>query len=232
MAKGRRETPAAKLRNATWAALQEALEMAFLAGELEVRQIQQGFDTAIATEQRENARMVLENDTTPTKSYRLGMVIQLAFGVAADGHLDITNRHPGARGAKGVAGRCGKYLRDRHVVASVDAYQNIAKNAISLTRGNVAEFDAFLTWASAPDRSKEELRAALHYGCLRIAQTARPVKSLPEIDGARLSFAAVMELFDGMLQAPSGGAHEQFIVAALMHARVAQGGGKQRVETK
>ncbi len=232
MAKTKPDPSPLGLGEASWAVLQDALDKAFAADEAEVNEIRARFEAAIPKEQQEKARVVLENDTTPTKSYRVGMVIQLAYGIAAEGHLDVTKRHTGARGAKGVAGRCGKYLKDKHVAASVDAYQNIAKNADTLTRGNFAEFDAFLKWASKPARTKDELRAALKYACLRIAQTARPVKSLPEIDGAKLSFAAVMELFEGMFQAPSGGAHEQFIVAALMHARVAQGGGKQRVETK
>ena len=41
-----------------------------------------------------------------------------------------------------------------------------------------------------------------------------------------------MSLFADMLGSGSGGAHEQFIVAALLHARVEQIGSRQHVETK
>jgi hypothetical protein len=232
MAKTKPDPSSSGLGETTWEVLRGTLERAFSANDSEIGGIRSEFARVIPKKQQENVRIVLEEDPTPTKSYRVGMVVQLAYGAAADGHLDLTKRHTGARGPNGVAGRCGTYLKERHVVASVDAYQNIAKNADTLTRGNHSEFDAFLKWVSEPERTKEQIRAALNYACLRIAQTARPIKSLPEIDGAKLGFAAVMELFDDMLRANSGGAHEQFIVAALLHARVQQGGGRQHVDTK
>src|SRR5436190_6121000 len=119
MAKAKPHAPS--LAEASWGVLQQALDEAFSAEESRVSEIQVQFASAIAKGQQENVRVVLENDSTPTKSYRVGMIIQLAYAIASSTPLDATRRHKGARGAKGVAGRCGKYLRDKHVAASVDA---------------------------------------------------------------------------------------------------------------
>jgi len=99
-------------------------------------------------------------------------------------------------------------------------------------RGNFAEFDAFLEWATNEARTKDQLRAALDFACIRIAETARPVLPFPEIVQDRLTFAAVTGLFVQMIGTGSRGVHEQFITAALLHARVLQESGKQTVETK
>lgn len=181
---------------------------------------------------RENVAAILDRDKSPTKAYRVALVIQLAYGLAADEPLDITVRHPGARGANGVAGRCGALLKDRHVVASKDVFQNIGKNTTNLARGNFPDFDAVLAWASKPARTKDQLTALLEFACSAIAATARPVLKLPEIDQSKLTFAAIMTLFDEMFRTPSAGAHEQFIVAALLQARLEQEGRSQYVDTK
>jgi hypothetical protein len=66
--------------------------------------------------------------------------------------------------------------------------------------------------------------------------TARPVEPMPALNQGVLTFAAVMSLFDQLLNIPSGGAYEQFVVASLLHAKVEQtnvpGHRTERVETK
>ena len=54
---------------------------------------------------------------------------------------------------------------------------------------------------------------------------------MPTIDATRLTFASVTAVFDEMLATSSGGAHEQFIFAALLNA-VVEEAGSGRVATK
>jgi len=166
-------------------------------------------------------------------SYRDGLIIQLAYALCAEGHLDLTQRHPGARGMSGVAGKLGAFLAESHIISVRDAYQNIGKNTANLVRGNFDEFDAFLKWATEPERTKEEFRAAFDYACAAVASTSRPVRAMPELNVGALTFANVMGLLDEMFDAGSQGAYEQFAIAALLHASVAQAGPEgHRVETK
>ena len=120
-----------------------------------------------------------------------------------------------------------------YIISVDDAYQNIAKNTDVMVRGNFPHFDSFLRWASQRNRTKAQPKAAFDLACDHIAGTARPVKALPEIDAPKLTFPAMMSLFARMLQTPSAGAHEQYICAALLDARIQQNNTEgQRVETK
>lgn len=224
--------PPVRLADSAWEVLRAALDKAFSATDEITAVIENTFLSIIPAEQRTHALAVLEGDTTPTKAYRVGLMVQLAYAVAANQHIDITHRQPGARGRTGVAGQCGRYLLDRHVKASIDAYQNIAKNSTNLVRGNNQAFDAFLRWAAEPSRTRDEYKAALYFACLRIARTARPVKAMPQLEKGKLTFAAVMKLLSALLATPSRGVYQQFIVAALLTARVDQEETGQRVETK
>lgn len=160
-------------------------------------------------------------------SYRDGVMIQLAYGLA-EADLDLTKRQPGARS---VAQQLGAFLAERHIRSVKDAYQNIAKNTDVLVRGNVAEFDRLLNWAT--QSKNDERMAALKYACAAVAATARPVKPMPVLNRSALTFSRVVDLLHGMLDTPSGGAFEQFAVAALLNTLVANHGeGRARVETK
>jgi hypothetical protein len=166
-------------------------------------------------------------------SYRDALIIQLAYGLCVGGHLDLTKRHPGTRGKQGVAGQMGSFLSQSHIRSVQDAYQNIAKNTPNLTRGNFAEFDSFLRWVSGKQRCKEELRAAFNYCCAAVAATARPVRRMPELNVGVLTFGRVMEFLAQLFGVGSQGAYEQFAVAALLHALLAQvRADVYRVETK
>lgn len=167
--------------------------------------------------------------TTAPVSYRDGLMIQLAYGLAAAGKLDLTKRPPGARG---TAGRLGRFLGASHIQAVADAYQNIAKNSADLARGNVPSFDKFLRWASRPEVDRDALDAAFQYVCAKVAATSRPVLPMPSLN-LSLTFANVYRLFGDLLGIPSEGAHEQFIIAALMHGLIQQTDAVgYRVETK
>ncbi len=164
-------------------------------------------------------------------SYPVGFAIQLAYAVANGGNLDIRQRQPGARGAAGVAGRVGSFLVESHIPSVDDAFQNIGKNQPNLVRGNFAAFDDLLAWgarATVPD-----LQAALDLAAVQLAAKSRPILPMPILRQSELSFAAVMALFDALLATPSEGAHEQLMVAAVLHALLQQAGlSGLRVETK
>lgn len=160
-------------------------------------------------------------------SYRDGIMIQLAYGLEVP-EADLTQRQEGARG---FAADLGAFLAQKHIAGVKDAYQNIGKNNVSLTRGNVPRFDAFLHWASSADQPSRE--AALRLACAAVAATSRPVLPMPELNRSALTFDRLVGLLYGLLDTPSGGAFEQFTVAALLHTLVDNyGEGRARVETK
>ena len=160
-------------------------------------------------------------------SYRDGIMIQLAYGLEVP-EADLTQRQEGARG---FAADLGTFLAQRHISGVKDAYQNIGKNNVSLTRGNVPRFDSFLRWATGATQAERE--AALRLACASVAATARPVLPMPELNRSALTFARIVALLSGLLDTPSGGAFEQFAVAALLHTLIDNHGeGRVRVETK
>ena len=103
-----------------------------------------------------------------------------------------------------------------------------------MCRGNEPDFDDTLRWAKRA--APEQVRALFEYVAASTALTARPVRPMPELDRSRLTFSAVSGLLRELLATPSGGAHEQFAVAACLEAVIeefGQGGPTGlRVETK
>lgn len=225
--------PVPPLPQRAWELLQVALSRFLDHPSLDVTPIRDKFAT-LPKRQRDNAIAVLERQrpAEPRQPYRVGLVVQLAYGLASEARLDLTQAQPGGRGKNGVSAKLYDLLRDAHVNCPKEVYQNIAKNTDNMARGNCREFDDFLRWASQRSRQKDELKAAFEFACWHIASTARPVLPMPVLDQGKLRFAAVMSLFHEMLSAPSGGAHEQFITACLLHARAEQERTGQRVETK
>lgn len=131
-----------------------------------------------------------------------------------------------------MAQQLGSFLAARHIKAVKDAYQNIAKNSVSLTRNNVPAFDRLLDWATTTANTSER-ETALSFACATVAATARPVLPMPAINRSNLTFTRFIDFLHTLLALPSGGAFEQFTVAALLHTVVANHGeGRSRVETK
>lgn len=175
-----------------------------------------------------NVMTDLENVLSDKRiSYRDGVLIQLGYGVAVP-TLDLTKRPEGARG---MAQQLGEFLAARHITAVKDAYQNIAKNSDVLTRNNVPAFDRLLVWATGA--TLEEREAALRLACAVVASKARPVLPMPPVNRSALSFVRFVDLLNALLGSQSGGAFEQFTIAALLHTVVANHGeGRARIETK
>ncbi|MCR9124795.1 MAG: hypothetical protein NXH82_01590 [Rhodobacteraceae bacterium] len=82
-------------------------------------------------------------------------------------------------------------------------------------RGNVAEFDRLLLWATGAVMPERE--AALRLACAAVAATARPVLPMPDLNRSALTFTRTTGLLLDLLSVPSGGAYEQFGFAALLH---------------
>ncbi len=147
-------------------------------------------------------------------SYRDGVFIQLAWGLE-EPNFDHTHKGEGARSS---AAKFATALAERHIPFVKDAYQNIGKNSPNLARGNVAAFDDLLRWmngASTGDRER-----LLDLLSATAALTARPVRPMPQLARAELTFAKVVGLLDALISTPSGGAHEQFAVAAFLEALI------------
>jgi hypothetical protein len=166
------------------------------------------------------------------KSYRDGLLIQLAFGLEAGSGFDHTMRATGGRWA---AAAVGVGFAERHIPAVKDAYQNIAKNQPNLVRGNEPAFDLLLMWMNGEPPAQRQVLFDYIAACA--ATTARPVLSMPRLRIAALTFANVAGLIDELLKTPSGGAHEQFAVAAFLDAVLHEFGAGGfaaglRVETK
>jgi hypothetical protein len=163
-------------------------------------------------------------------SYRDGVFIQLAFGLEAPG-FDHTHKGEGGRSS---AGKFATALAERHIPFVKDAYQNIGKNSPNLARGNVASFDDLLRWMN--DAPEDERFKLLDLLSATVALTSRPVRPMPQLARAELTFVKVAGLLDALLATPSGGAHEQFAVAAFLEALIdefGQGGvGGLAVRTK
>jgi hypothetical protein len=165
-------------------------------------------------------------------SYRDATIIQLAFGL--EDSTSATRHTTRGAGARSIAGRLGKLLATRHIRGVRDAYQNIGKNTDKLDRGNVPDFDQFLKSMDAAAASVRE--AAFEYVVARVSMTARLVLPMPSIDRASLTFRRCAIFLAELMKNPSGGAYQQFAVAAFLHAIIdefGQGGpGGLRVETK
>jgi len=165
-----------------------------------------------------------------SNSYRDGVMIQLAWGLEEPG-FDHTQKGEGARSAAGAIARA---LAARHIPAVKDAYQNIGKNTANLARGNVPAFDDLLRWMN--DATEVERKAVLGLVTATVAASARPVLPMSELARANLSFVNVVAALDQLLLTPSGGAHEQFAVAAFLEALIDEFGltgiGALSVRTK
>ncbi|MBB3711753.1 hypothetical protein FHS00_001324 [Limimaricola variabilis] len=160
-------------------------------------------------------------------SYRDGILIQFSFGLA-EPEWDLTMRPTGGRT---LAQALGVFLADRHIKSVKDAYQNIAKNTDRLARGNFAEFDSTLIWGNGA--TVDQRQALFDYACARVAETARPVFPMPELNRSTLTFARTAELLLGLVDVPSQGAYDQFTTAALLQTLVAEhDASAARVETK
>jgi hypothetical protein len=77
------------------------------------------------------------------------------------------------------------------------------------------------------------IEEAFLYLAAGVADTARSIPAMPDLDRTKLTFAATFALLDELLAEPSSGAYEQFMFAALLAAwREEAGPPDVAVETK
>jgi len=169
----------------------------------------------------------LNNLLSKADTYRDAALMVLAFAVDAGSTAGIGIPPDGRRS---VAQRFATLCDELNISARRDAFQTIAKGSETLFGRERQSWNLLLEWGR-DEASLPEIEEALRYMATRIASTARDLPPMPELDVSRLTFRRVVGAIDEILSRPSGGAHEQFVFAALLHG-LAQEYGNRRVETK
>jgi len=173
------------------------------------------------------ARPWLDDLLGHADTYRDAALAILAFPVAAGQLIDIRLAPPSRRG---VTQRLTQVCEKLSIPCRKDAFQTLGKGNSRLDGLDRAAWRLLLDWA-ATQASLAEVSAAFEYFAEGMAELARPLPPLPELVTRRLTFPALAALFDELLGHPSRGAHEQFILAALLSA-AAEAEGTSRVVTK
>lgn len=182
---------------------------------------------AVATPAPVTARDWLDDLLTHADTYRDATLAILAFPAAAGKLLDIRLAPPSRRG---VTQRLTRVCESLSIPCRKDAFQTLGKGNQRLDGLDRASWRHLLTWAST-EASLDEVTAAFRYFAEGMAALARPLPPMPELVTRRLTFPVLAALFDQLLARPSRGAHEQFILAALLSA-AAEADGTFRVDTK
>jgi hypothetical protein len=164
-------------------------------------------------------------------TYRDSLLTLLAIPLVKDtAGIDLREAPDGARGAGSAI---SLLLREElHIPARKDAFQTMGKGSrLVIGRRKEPDFDLLIKWAS-DEASIKDISATYQYVITSLARTARTVAPMPRLRLADLTFVEVMGLLDEMLNVNSGGAHEQYITAAFLHAVVEQAHAGLRIETK
>lgn len=175
----------------------------------------------------EAAVAYLDDLLSRVDTYRDGALIVLAFAVDAGTGADVATPPAGRRA---VGPWLASLLDELNIRARRDAFQTVAKGTQTLLGRDRDSWNDLLTWAQEQE-NPEPLAQAMRYMASRIVATARNLPAMPGLDVARLTFRRVLTLVDDLLAVPSGGAHEQFLLASLLHALSEEHGGRS-VRTK
>lgn len=173
------------------------------------------------------AKPWLDDLSSRPDTYRDAALMALAFAVDQETASQITTPPPGRRS---VGQRLAELLDELNIRARRDAFQTVAKGTSSLLGRDRQPWNKLLMWAQAQEQI-EPIELAMRYMATRIAATARNLPQMPALDVGRLTFRRMARVADQLLAVPSGGAHEQFLFASLLHALADEYGGR-RVETK
>lgn len=165
-------------------------------------------------------------------THRDGVLILFSYVVATGRPVDFTMLDTGKiDGARGLAQWVARFLPTLNIAATEDAFQTVAKGRKDYVSETNADWQALMLWAST-QTALEPIEDAWRYLAHGIAATARRLPTVPSFDTPRMTFGRLAELFGVMWDQPSGGAHEQFIWAALYAAYVEQLDDPGVVETK
>jgi len=183
---------------------------------------------ALTTDVDASVRPQLDDLLSEVSTYRDAALIVLAYAVDAGTTERVTIPPPGRRT---VAQKLASLLDVLHIRARRDAFQTLAKGSDSLLGRDKASWNQLLLWTQE-QRNMDLVEQAMGYLASGIALTARDLPPMPILDIGRLTFHRAISVADELLDQPSGGAHEQFIFASLLHAVAEQQGGGLRVDTK
>lgn len=164
---------------------------------------------------------------------RDGLLTLLAMAVENGKPLDWHKVAVKGSPARAASRHLGSTVYPRlHIVGSSEALQTGVKGTGTYMDRSNAPWRAVLAWAAAQTKI-EPIVAAFEYLAAGVADSARNLPDLPQLDGPALTFANVFALLDHLLAQSSHGAFEQFIFAALYEAGVRQeGDDRSRVATK
>jgi hypothetical protein len=179
------------------------------------------------TEVPAEATSWLDDLLSRVDTYRDAALIVLAFAVDAGTAADVATPPTGRRT---VATRLALLFDELNIRARRDAFQTLAKGTSTLLGRERDSWNRLVEWAQG-QATLDSVDHAMRYMATRIAATARNLPPMPSLDVSRLTFRRVVRVVDALLAVPSGGAHEQFVFAGLIHALTEEYGGR-RVETK
>jgi hypothetical protein len=175
----------------------------------------------------EGAQAFLDDLLSRVDTYRDAALIVLAYAVDAGTGADVATPPAGRRTVgQGLAA----LFDDLNIRARRDAFQTLAKGTTTLSGRERHAWNDLLTWAHEQDEP-EPIDQAMRYMATRIVATARNLPPMPQLDVAQLTFRRVVSVVDDLLAVSSGGAHEQFLLASLLHALAEEHGGRT-VKTK
>lgn len=173
------------------------------------------------------AKPHLDDLLSRVDTYRDAALIVLTYAVDAGTGADVATPPAGRRT---VGPWLASLLDELNIRARRDAFQTLAKGSSSLVGRDRDSWNRLLEWTQEQE-DVEPIDRAMRYMASRIASTARNLPPMPALDVSRLTFQRVVGLVDDLLAVPSGGAHEQFVFAGLLHALSEEHGGRS-VKTK
>lgn len=169
----------------------------------------------------------IEDLLSQADTYRDAALMVLAFAVDAGTAEEIAVPPAGRRT---VAQKFAELCDELNIRARRDAFQTLAKGSSTLLGRDRESWNRLLEWGRSLD-SVEPLDQAMRYMAARICSTARDLPAMPPLDVRRLTFQRVVRIIEDLLDVSSGGAHEQFVFAALLDA-VGEELGGLRTQTK
>lgn len=181
--------------------------------------------------------LVEELLSVPDGERDLGLLL-LAFSVATGrplnvvepsaGDLDPTSRR--LQADRAVSDELSSMLRSMGIQATSPTQNSTFRSGYDSPQQGRGVAGRFARWLSG-ERNLQEVEAAFALVAQGIAKTANRAPDLPALDQGALTHARMLDLIDGLLAKPSGGAYEQYLFAALLDA-VLEETTKMRAYTK
>lgn len=148
-----------------------------------------------------------------------------------DGDLNEAGRLDGDRSVSDYL--CKQILQPRQIPATQGPLQSSSYRGGYLSKQvRSGALEDYVKWQSEENRTLDEVRAFVIGVVDTMLAQASKMPPWVEIAASRLTFANFLLLRDLLLAEGSGGAFEQYLLAGLMEAELAQGPSGLRVQTK